>query len=455
VVVLAACLVLSFGRTTFGPLVDAIPGGSDIFFRRFMMGAQLAALLLAGTGAASVGGRIWSQLGRWAARRRLLRPRTTVGGGLARMTVTLAALILALAPAWLQLAGFDRRNSDAVSTQRRADATDGAEIDRLVAVIKRDGGGRVYAGAPTNWGAGFTVGAVPVFKYLETDDVDEVGYTLRTTSLMTDPEVFFDETNPADYTLFAIHYLVLPAGRRPPIAARPLMRAGQYSLWVTNTAGYVHVGEIVGTLSANRTNVGFSSIPLLHSSLALRAEYLRVSFARSATGRPELPLPSHAANVGSVISESDDLAQGWVTATVRMQKPGIVVLSASFDPGWHATLDGHQGATEMVAPALVATKVPAGTHTIVLRYQGFGGYLALFAVSGASLVLLLITDIMLRRRKQSSNGRVPRLSEHSEIPNLPAVHAAQVTAKPTGSTPREDVTALGADGRNAHSTARS
>ena len=52
VVALAACLLLSFGRATFGSLVGVIPGAGDIFFRRFMMGVQLAALMLAGRGAA-------------------------------------------------------------------------------------------------------------------------------------------------------------------------------------------------------------------------------------------------------------------------------------------------------------------------------------------------------------------------------------------------------------------
>ena len=50
--VLAVCLLLAFGRTTFGSLVGVIPGSADLFFRRFMMGVQLAALLLAGRGAA-------------------------------------------------------------------------------------------------------------------------------------------------------------------------------------------------------------------------------------------------------------------------------------------------------------------------------------------------------------------------------------------------------------------
>jgi hypothetical protein len=51
-VALAVCLVYAFGRTTLGSLVELIPGNQDLFFRRFMMGVQLAALLLAGRGAA-------------------------------------------------------------------------------------------------------------------------------------------------------------------------------------------------------------------------------------------------------------------------------------------------------------------------------------------------------------------------------------------------------------------
>jgi hypothetical protein len=68
----------------------------------------------------------------------------------------------------------------------------------------------------------FTVGAVPVFMYLESQDVYEVGYTLRTASLMTDPEYFFDERNPGDYRLFGIHYLIVPSGYLPPVPAKLL-----------------------------------------------------------------------------------------------------------------------------------------------------------------------------------------------------------------------------------------
>ena len=173
----------------------------------------------------------------------------------------LVAAVAVLAPAWLQLGAYDRQDGAAIAAQRRADATEGADLDRLIAVIERDGGGRTYAGMPSNWGQGFTVGAVPVFQYLESRDVDEVGYTLRTASLMTDPEYYFDDRDPSDYRLFGIRYLILPAGDQPPVPARLAMRSGPYWLWTINGAGYVQAGRIVGEISANRTNMGARSVP--------------------------------------------------------------------------------------------------------------------------------------------------------------------------------------------------
>jgi hypothetical protein len=40
----------------------------------------------------------------------------------------------------------------------------------------------------------------------------------------------------------------------------------------------------------------------------------------------------------------------------------------------------------MVAPALAAVDVPAGTDHVVFRYQGYGGYPALLALGGLALI---------------------------------------------------------------------
>src|SRR5215469_11463595 len=363
---LAVCLLLAFGATTFGSLADVIPGSADLFFRRFTMGVQLAALLLAGRGAA------------WLAARcvRLLEARIPRWRPGLSPAVVLVAAVAVLAPAWLQLGVYDRQDGAAIAGQRHADATQGAELDRLIAVIERDGGGRTYAGMPSNWGQDFTAGAVPVFKYLESRDVDEVGYTLRTASLMTDPEYYFDDRDPSDYRLFGIRYLILPLGDRPPVPARLAVRSGSYCLWTIDGTGYVQVGQIVGEISANRTNVGTRSIPVLSQSSA-----------------------------GTVSAESADLDNGEASATVRMRRPGVAVLSASYDPGWTATVNGRPEPARMVAPALVAVDIPAGTDHVVFRFHGYGDYLGLLALSGLTLVMLAVAPVCLRRASRRRGAK--------------------------------------------------
>jgi hypothetical protein len=393
---LAVCLLFAFGRTTLGSLVDVIPGSADLFFRRFMMGVQLAALLLAGRGAAWLAVRCvrlaQARVPRW-------RP------GLSPAAVLVAAVAV-LAPAWLQLGAYDRQDSTAIAVQRRADATQGAGLDRLIAVIQRGGGGRTYAGMRSNWGQHFTVGAVPVFQYLESRDIDEVGYTLRTASLMTGPEYYFDDRDPSDYRLFGIRYLILPARQQPPVHARLAMRSGSYWLWTIDGAGYVQAGQVIGEISANRTDIGTRSVPLLHSGLAADGAYLSVRYGSAGDTDSRLPTVASQPSAGAVSAERADLDHGEAAATVRMRRPGIVVLSASYDPGWTATVNGRRRPTRMVAPALVAVDVPAGTDHVVFRFHGYGDYPELLALSGVTLAMIAAAPVCVRRarRRRASAG---------------------------------------------------
>jgi hypothetical protein len=351
-----------------------------------MMGVQLAALLLAGRGAA------WLAAGCV----RLLETRVSRWPAGLSPAAVLVAAIAVLAPAWLQLGAYDRHDGTAIAAQRRADGTEGADVDRLIAVIERGGDGRTYAGMPSNWGQDFTVGAVPVFKYLESRDVDEAGYTLRTASLMTDPEYFLDDRDPSDYRLFGIRYLILPAGDGPPVRARLAMRSGPYSLWTIDGAGYIRAGRIVGAISANRTNVGARSVRLLHSGLAADGAYLGVRYDVDGGG-DGLPTVRSQSSAGEVRAERAGLDDGEASATVRMRRPGVAVLSASYDPGWTATVNGRRRPTRMVAPALVAVDVPAGTDHVVFRFHGYRDYPELLVLSGLTLAMVAVAPVCMRR----------------------------------------------------------
>jgi Bacterial membrane protein YfhO len=214
---------------------------------------------------------------------------------------------------------------------------------------------------------------------------------------MTGPEYFFDDRDPSDYRLFGIGYLILPAGGKPPVRARLAMRSGPYWLWTIDGAGYIQAGQIIGSIPVNRADVGTRSVRLLHSGLAADGAYLGVSYGSGGGGDGRLPPMPSQSSAGTVSAERSDLDDGEAAATVRMRRPGIVVLSASYDPGWTATVNGRRRPTRMVAPALVAVDVPAGTDRVVFRFHGYGDYPELLALSGLTLAIIAVAPVCRRR----------------------------------------------------------
>ena len=387
------CLMLSMGRSVFGSLVSIIPGNRDLFFRRFEMGLQLSCLMLAGVGAGTA-----LSAARMAARR-VLRSRwdAPLHWRVASLAVVPLAVLI-LAPAWLQTGTMASNNAIGVGGQQRADVTQGRQLDALLAILRGQRvRGRVYAGDPSNWGDTFTVGQTPVYKWLASRDVDEVGFTLRTASLMTQPEFHFVSTNSSDYLLFGVAYLIEPRNWSPAVPARRIAAVGPYALWQLSRGGYVSAGEIAGVIGLDRASAGARSIPLLRTHLAARGLYLRTAY-----GHPTVPMSYHippGTTAGTVLVQRSRLAFGSAEATLRMARPGVAVLSVSYDPGWHATVDGHPVGTFMVAPAVVGVPVGAGEHTVSFTYHGYRGYPFMLPLAALSLAALATRDLRRRRSR--------------------------------------------------------
>jgi hypothetical protein len=59
----------------------------------------------------------------------------------------------------------------------------------------------------------------------------------------------------------------------------------------------------------------------------------------------------------------------------------------------------------MVAPALVAVDVPAGTDQVVFRYHGYGDYSLLLALSGLTLAMLAVAPVCARRARRRRGAK--------------------------------------------------
>lgn len=391
---LVACLLLSFGPTTWGAVADVVPAHADLFFRRFDMGSQLAGIYLAGLGV------IWI----WQGASAVLPEGVGQWGRVTAMGCFAAAVVLVFSPAVRELARNDQTDATNIYNQRAGDATAGAAIAPLIDYVQHHPYGRAYAGLPGNWGESFGVDLVPVFKYLQMENIDEVSYQVPTSSLMLGPETDFDELNPADYALFGIRYLFLPTGMSPPVPAQRVMYDGPYSLWRVGDDGYVELVELTGTLSANRSDIG-NQVTAFLADVGPGQDWT--------VNWPELPRhpevrtpgpPSAPPTAAGVIDGvTPDLSDGRLSATITMARAGTVLFSVAYDPGWHASVNGHPAATEMLAPALVGVQVPRGYVRVALVYHGYAWYPELWLLGFAVLVLMAFAG----KRWQSRVAEVP------------------------------------------------
>lgn len=63
------------------------------------------------------------------------------------------------------------------------------------------------------------------------------------------------------------------------------------------------------------------------------------------------------------------LEPGSIELNAAMGRPGIVVVSEAYDPGWHAEVDGRPGPVYPCDLALMAIPVPGGSHRVTLHYR--------------------------------------------------------------------------------------
>jgi hypothetical protein len=245
----------------------------------------------------------------------------------------------------------------------------------------------VYAGGLNNWGRTYTVGYVPVFSILLGHDVDAIGFNLRTLSLSSDPEADFDPTNPFDYQLFGVRYLMLPDTMAPPVPATLLAHQGRHTLWqVTGATGYLQVVDTSGTIAANRADIGKATAAFM-SGRNPDQPWPTVAFAGAPAASASL-VGTAVGSPGMVAQDNSRPADGVYAATVVTNRTAVVVAKATFGPRWHVTVDGVSVKPEMVAPSLVGVTVPVGQHTVVFRYVPVHGYILILTLSGLGLIVI-------------------------------------------------------------------
>lgn len=146
----------------------------------------------------------------------------------------------------------------------------------------------------------------------------------------------------------------------------------------------VHIGDVpAGTaVTVSTTDSDVSSLQLY--AYAFHQDVFELAF-------------NALASEGLVIEEYDDTS---IKGTITSSADGLMYTSIIYDRGWSAYIDGEEVEITSINDALIAIPVPAGTHTIELKYWPTNltpGLLITFA-SIAILVFLIVLD---KKKKKS------------------------------------------------------
>jgi hypothetical protein len=380
-------LLLFFGRPTLGFVIDRLPGGTDLFLRRFVFGVHLAGIYLAGIGGVWLTGRTSALI------RRVSWIRPAAAGALAALLA-----VGVMAPAWAERYAYARRDAWWIARQQAVDRTDGAAFAGLVDVARAKAPGRIFAGSRSASSAP-KIGAVPGYAALLNLDADVVGFTRPTWSLMSNVEDRFDPNDPRQVAMFGVRWMILPKGGTPVSRSVRVASMGRWVLWSTGDVGYLSVVDTVSSVAVDRTNLGRRMASFLTSSSAAEGRYPTLAFAGSAAAPPTLRNGEYpTAPPGAVLSQTSDPAIGDFSGHVRLARAAVVLLRSSFDPRWHVLVDGVEARPQMVAPGFVGVRVPQGMHEVRFTYHAYPGYWALFVAGALGLLALVKIERRLKAR---------------------------------------------------------
>jgi len=371
--------LLSFGRATWGPLVDLLPMSRGLHMERLVCGLQLFGVWLAAVA-----------LGDILRRCRSVEPRILRG------VAVVGACGLLVGPVLAERARYAAHNARLVREAKDAfdeEITAFAPVLDLLRDSERRAPGRVYAGRSGGWGADYQVGQVPVYQLLSAEAIPTVGHAPFSWALSTDVQLALDWPDESTVDLYDVRYLLTDQRREPPTGSELLMQSGKHRLYRLRTEGRFGLVTTPVAVSGPLDDLWYVTKLWAASPWPRKRAHPRVLAGRDVAGG--LPVarmtdPFRLSGPGARGERNVFESPGLYTAVrparpkgvlvhqevsrqaaqvvVLLDSPGVVLFKSTYHPWWRASVDGIRVKTMLLMPGFIGVEVPAGRHRLRLEY---------------------------------------------------------------------------------------
>lgn len=406
-------LLMYFGRTTWGGLIDLVPGMADFHLSRFIVGLHIAGLFLAPIGVEWIFSKI-----------KFVK------------YILLVLLVLLVFPQTIRYA----THNDVLIQQANTNYDKQiADADLLINDLKSlisTHPGRVFAGRGGTWGKDFRIAETPYYMYLSTYGLPTILWLPETWSPNSDIEQYFSEDQEKDYNLYNIRYVVAPPDQETQPFWKKIQETPSWILYSVDTDGYITTGIKPAIVSVSKENFINLVRLWIQSDYHKQGLFPELTFDRDypkTTGLPNFKMldevtyqvpdgskhnlfsepPSYLgdlSNLGNlkILSQSQE-ADMVFRASVEISEDCtecLIILKQSFHPSWQATVDGKRAKTLTVFPFYTAIKLETpGIHEVVFSYKVSGLKIFLLAIS--LINCLGVTIFVLLKRRNTSKSLSP------------------------------------------------
>ncbi len=388
-------LLLYFGRTTWGGLIDLIPGMKEFHLSRFIVGLHASGIFLVAIGF------------NWILEKVLRKHNLLIG-----LFAYLFIGLLILVPVYQQTIRYNELNDKLIIQANENFDKAKKDLDELFTSLRNLPPGRVFAGRGGDFGKNFRVAETPYNIYLSTFGIPTVLWLPQTWSPNSDVEQYFSDDNIATYHLFGVRYVAAP----PSAAARPfwhlVKEAASWKLYEIPTTAYITAGVRPAVVSVDkRSYANVVRLWVQSDKTHQLGLYPELTFAKDYPRKTGLPnfrmldevtyktpegnlhnlfkeppvyLPPGITNVTTFnnltiqqFNNAKILSQNQESDMVFRAKVNvgknctecIVILKQTFHPTWRAAVDGQPVKPFSVFPVFLAVSVPEGDHEVSFVYQ--------------------------------------------------------------------------------------
>ena len=386
-------LLLYFGRSSWGPLIDLLPMSRYLHMHRFVAGVHLGGIFLIAVALAAP----W----RWAVLRPSFWRLWCVSGAL-------VLTLLVLLPVYSERRSYLELNALRLSESQQWFSVEEQDLNDLLEKLGQLPPGRVYAGQQMpggrrHWSDTYNVGGIHVYDMLHAAGLDMMGNHYHAYSLNSDVLINFDERRWDHYNLYNARYVVAPEGPKFPAFVQPLRQFGRHRLYQIETTGYFDLVNSNLSFAGEGADVYTAASSWLASSLPIVKQHPRVSVSGTFRGN-ERPLPLSAAGDvfpaveafagpfrGAVVSE--EAGSNFFAADVNVERESMLLLKANYHPNWRATVDGVKTETVMLMPSFVGVPLTPGDHKVRMEYRPRRLRLILLCLGLLNLSLIALAEM--------------------------------------------------------------